>query len=83
MPAVIAWMIASIPWWAWGPNLGACFNEIPGPRCDFNGDGLVNSTDFFDFLAALFSENPRADYNGDRVFDTRDLTLFTSTCGTP
>ncbi len=32
---------------------------------DFNGDGPVNSQDFFDFLTAFFAADPLADFNGD------------------
>lgn len=43
------------------------------PRCpqDWNNDGVVNSTDFFEFMEDLFSGD--ADFNGDCVIDSRDF----------
>jgi hypothetical protein len=41
---------------------------------DFNGDGTVNSQDFFDFLTAFFME--AADFNGDGVTNSQDFFDF-------
>lgn len=41
---------------------------------DWNGDGLVTSTDFFDFLTSFFAG--RGDVNGDGQTNTADLFEF-------
>lgn len=38
---------------------------------DFNGDGVVNSQDLFDFLQAFFASD--ADFNGDGVTNSQDF----------
>ncbi len=43
-------------------------------RADINGDGGVNSQDFFDFLAALFAGD--ADFNSDKVTNSQDFFDF-------
>ncbi len=45
-------------------------------RADFNGDNLVNSQDFFDFVAAFFAGEMRADFNGDAVVNSQDFFDF-------
>ncbi len=51
---------------------------------DFNADGLVNSQDFFDFLAAFFASSPTADFNLDGLVNSQDffdfLTAFFAGC---
>lgn len=37
---------------------------------------MVNSQDFFDFLAAFFNADPAADFNNDGVSDSQDLFDF-------
>ncbi len=61
-------------------------NEATYSICaaDFNCDGVANSQDFFDFLAAFFAGTPNADFNGDGVVNSQDffdfLTAFFGGC---
>jgi hypothetical protein len=50
----------------------------PPPACppDWNGDGGVNSQDFFDFLSDFFAMPARADYNGDGTTNSQDFFDF-------
>jgi len=43
---------------------------------DFNGDSVVNSQDFFDFLAAFFGQAPAADFNHDTFVNSQDFFDF-------
>ncbi|MBC7771796.1 MAG: hypothetical protein H7210_04830 [Pyrinomonadaceae bacterium] len=52
---------------------------VPTCRADFNGDTVVNSQDFFDFLAAFFAETPAGDFNGDSVINSQDFFDFVAT----
>jgi probable HAF family extracellular repeat protein len=51
-----------------------------GAACpaDFNGDGTVNSQDFFDFLGAFFADPQpaSADFNGDGTINSQDFFDF-------
>jgi len=49
-----------------------------GSTCtaDFNDDGDVTSQDFFDFLAAFFSQDISADVNGDGTITSQDFFDF-------
>ena len=48
----------------------------PSCPCDFNDDGVLNSQDFFDFLAAFFALNPSADFNNDGLVNSQDFFDF-------
>src|SRR5688500_15733222 len=54
------------------------FWAIAASRCDadFNTDGVVNSQDFFDFLAAFFASRPTADFNRNGVVNSQDFFDF-------
>ncbi len=45
-------------------------------EADFNCDALLNSQDFFDFLAAFFDTDPSADFNRDGVVNSQDFFDF-------
>jgi hypothetical protein len=51
--------------------------------CDWNTDDVLNSQDFFDFIAAFFAND--ADYNHDDFTNSQDyfdfLTCFFTNCG--
>lgn len=47
------------------PNPALC----PG---DFNGDGILDTRDWMDFMNAWNAHDPRADFNRDGVFNTLD-----------
>jgi hypothetical protein len=42
-------------------------------RPDYNGDGRLNSQDFFDILSDFFASDPTADYNADNLLNTQDI----------
>jgi hypothetical protein len=44
--------------------------------CNINGDCVLNSQDFFDFLTLFFTQDPRSDYNGDGLFNSQDYFDF-------
>jgi len=45
-------------------------------RPDVNGDGILNSSDFFQILNYFFSADPRADYNADNAVNSQDIFDF-------
>lgn len=51
----------------------ACFAR-PACPCDWNGEGMVNSQDLFDFLSGFFDE--RADFNCDANTNSQDFFDF-------
>ena len=60
--------------------------ELPAVcRADFNADGAVNSSDFFDFLIQFFAN--AVDFNQDGLFNSQDLydflTEWNTGCGHP
>lgn len=48
------------------------------PACpgDYNGDGRIDSNDFFQLLAAFFALDPMADFNDDGLINTSDYFDF-------
>jgi len=48
---------------------------VPCPA-DFNGDGVVNTLDFIDFLNAFNAGDPAADFTGDGIINTLDFIAF-------
>ena len=42
---------------------------------DWNGDGMINSQDFFDFLASFFGKDG-ADFNADGKSNSQDFFDF-------
>ena len=60
-------------------RISACFDDVvfrPACAADFNLDGVPNSQDFFDFLAAFFALEVRADFNNDGVINSQDFFDF-------
>lgn len=55
----------------WTPPLA----RYLGP-CDVNGDGVLDSRDFFDFLQDFYAANPGADYDGNGSVDSQDFFGF-------
>ena len=51
------------------------------PRADFNGDKVVNITDFLLFVEAFGSTNSQFDINGDGVVGVTDFLLFVEAFG--
>ncbi len=67
--------------------LDTCEAPTGACRCDFNGDELLNSSDFFAYLNCYFSGSPiacGADFNQDGLFNSQDffdwLMCFFSGC---
>jgi hypothetical protein len=66
------------------PSVEAASIPVPGaPRCpaDFNADNSVTSQDFFDFVAAFFTNN--ADFNADGATNSQDFFDFLGAFFTP
>lgn len=51
-------------------------DECQACAADFNGDGIVNTLDFLDFLNAFNAGDAAADFNGDGVINTLDFLAF-------
>ena len=67
--------------YAWGENIGWINLDdatifVGGCPADYNGDGLLNVQDIFDFLAGWFSNDPRADFNGVGGLGVQDIFDF-------
>jgi hypothetical protein len=56
-------------------DIGAAPCTPPCP-CDFNNDTLLNSQDFFDFLACFFTVGCDADFNNDTIVNSQDFFDF-------
>lgn len=53
--------------------------KIPVAICDYNGDNLINATDFMTFVSAYTGEyNVYCDFNGDNVVNGTDYMTFVS-----
>ena len=53
--------------------------KIPVAICDYNGNNLINSTDFMTFVSAYTGEyNVYCDFNGDNVVNGTDYMTFVS-----
>lgn len=53
--------------------------KIPVAICDYNGDNLINDTDFMTFVSAYTGEyNVYCDFNGDNVVNSTDYMTFVS-----
>lgn len=53
--------------------------KIPVAICDYNGDNLINCTDFMTFVSAYTGEyNVYCDFNGDNVVNSTDYMTFVS-----
>lgn len=51
--------------------------KIPVAICDYNGDNLINGTDFMTFVSAYTGEyNVYCDFNGDNVVNGTDYTDY-------
>jgi hypothetical protein len=48
----------------------------PPCLCDFNGNGILNSQDFFDFVSAFFAAALNADFNHDGIVNSQDFFDF-------
>jgi hypothetical protein len=61
--------------------------EIPGNPptcpCEFNHDGALNSSDFFDYLNAFFALDPAADFDGNGSVTSDDFFGFVNCFLTP
>jgi hypothetical protein len=60
----------------------ACGSMVSDPAllticdADFDCDGMIDSSDFFSFLNAFFSDDPRTDFNADGSINSQDFFDF-------
>ncbi len=57
-------------------EIGGVAAVRPVRRTDFNGDGIVTSQDFFDYLLAFFAGDAGADFNRDGAINSQDFFDF-------
>jgi hypothetical protein len=57
-------------------TLPDCHGEVNPCPPDFNHDGVVNSSDFFEYLNAFFTGNPAADFDGSGAVNSQDFFDF-------
>ncbi len=67
------WSVSSTSSLSGTINLHLGTGQVPCPA-DWNGSGVLNSQDFFDFLNAFFAGS--ADYNGDSLTNSQDFFDF-------
>lgn len=63
---------------SWYPEDGAAFvfAALRACPCDFDGNGVADTDDFFDYLNAFLAGDPRSDENCDRKVDADDFFDF-------
>ncbi|MGH7536172.1 MAG: GC-type dockerin domain-anchored protein, partial [Gemmatimonadales bacterium] len=58
-------------------DLDGVLDSDPTPcPADFDGNGMVEITDIFQFLAAWFALDPSADWNGNTIYDIGDIFAY-------